>query len=253
VSRVDVLDEPSVEHLVDAVDGRPPRADPLHRTAHEVTIVQDPRPPTALDGLGGDTEVTMNELAGLVAFAFAGSVSPGPNNAILWASGLAFGFRRSLPHVLGTAIGIGALAIGVAAGIGALFEAVPSAELILKLAGSAYLLFVAYRVLGSTGIGPTEVSRPFTLRQAIGFQCVNPKAWVFAVAAVSTFLPHGLPAMVAIGALTGVVMAVVVASSSIWAIGGAALGRIVDDDRSRRVVGIVLAVLLVASVALIWL
>jgi hypothetical protein len=59
--------------------------------------------------------------------------------------------------------------------------------------------------------------------------------------------------MVAIGALTGVVMAVVVASSSVWAIGGAALGRIVDDDRSRRVVGIVLAVLLVASVALIWL
>lgn len=194
----------------------------------------------------------MNELAGLVAFAFAGSVSPGPNNAILWASGLTFGFRRCLPHVLGTAIGIGALAVGVAAGIGALFEAVPSAELLLKLAGSAYLLYVAYRVLGGGGVGRTEVARPFTLRQAIGFQCVNPKAWIFAVAAVGTFLPQRVSVVGATAALTVVLMVVVVAASSVWAIGGAALGRIVDDDRSSRIVGIVLAALLVGSVALIW-
>ncbi len=194
----------------------------------------------------------MNELAGLVAFAFAGSVSPGPNNAILWASGLTFGFRRCLPHVLGTAIGIGALAVGVAAGIGALFEAVPSAELLLKLAGSAYLLYVAYRVLGGGGVGRTEVARPFTLRQAIGFQCVNPKAWIFAVAAVGTFLPQRVSVVGATVALTVVLMVVVVAASSVWAIGGAALGRVVDDDRSSRIVGIVLAALLVGSVALIW-
>jgi threonine/homoserine/homoserine lactone efflux protein len=145
------------------------------------------------------------------------------------------------------------LAIGVAAGIGALFEAVPSAELILRAAGSSYLLYVAYRALGGGGIGRTEVSQPFSLRQAIGFQCVNPKAWVFAVAAVGTFLPPTLPVALATAALTAVLMVVVIASSSVWAIGGAALGRVVDDDRSRRVVGIVLAVLLVASVALIWL
>jgi threonine/homoserine/homoserine lactone efflux protein len=194
----------------------------------------------------------VSELAGLVAFAFVGSVSPGPNNAILWASGLAFGFRRSLPHVLGTAIGIGALAVGVAAGIGSLFEAFPSAEVLLKLVGSAYLLYVAYRVLGSGGVGRSEVTRPFTLPQAIGFQCVNPKAWVFAIAAVGTFLSPSLPVVTATAAVTAVLMAVVVASSSVWAIGGAALGRIVDDDRSRRIVGIVLAALLVGSVALIW-
>jgi threonine/homoserine/homoserine lactone efflux protein len=194
----------------------------------------------------------VNELAGLVAFAFVGSVSPGPNNAILWAAGLSFGVRRTIPHVAGTAIGIGALVVAVAAGIGALFEALPSAELGLKLAGSAYLLLIAYRLLGSGGVGRTDVSEPFTLRQAVAFQWVNPKAWVFAVAAVGTFLPPRLPVLVATATLVGVLMAVVVVSSGIWAAGGAALGRIVDGERSRRVVSLVLAALLAASVALIW-
>jgi threonine/homoserine/homoserine lactone efflux protein len=196
--------------------------------------------------------VHVNQLAGLVAFAFAGSVSPGPNNAILWAAGLTFGWRRTLPHVVGTALGIGALAVGVAAGIGALFEAVPQAEVALKLAGSAYLLVIAYRVLGSGGIGRTDVAEPFTVRQAIAFQWVNPKAWLFAVAAVGTFLPPELPPVVATATLTGILMAVVVVSATIWAAGGAALGRVLDGERSRRVVSLVLAALLVASVALLW-
>lgn len=194
----------------------------------------------------------MNQLAGLVAFAFAGSVSPGPNNAILWATGVAFGFRRTLPHVVGTAVGIGALAVGVAAGIGALFEAVPSAETALRLAGSAYLLVIAYRVLRSGGVGRASVSEPFTLRQAIAFQWVNPKGWLFAVAAVGTFLPPELPPVAATATLTGILMAVVVVSATIWAAGGAAIGRILDGERSRRVVSLVLAALLVASVALLW-
>jgi threonine/homoserine/homoserine lactone efflux protein len=129
---------------------------------------------------------------------------------------------------------------------------VPAAETALKIAGSAYLLLIAYRLLGTGGIGRADVSEPFTLRQAVTFQWVNPKGWVFAVAAVGTFLPPGVPVPVATATLTGVLMAVVV-SSAIWAAGGAALGRIVDGERSRRVVSVTPAVLLFASVALIWL
>ena len=196
--------------------------------------------------------MVVKELAGLVAFAFVGSVSPGPNNAVLWASGLRFGFRRTMPHVLGTAVGIGALAIAIAAGIGALLEAVPAAETALKLAGSVYLLYIAYLVLQGGSVTRKDVASPLTLWQAIWFQCLNPKAWVFAVAAVATFLPEGLPRGLAIASLTGVLMVVVVGSSSIWAVGGVALGQVLDDERSRRGVSITLAVLLVASVALIW-
>ena len=194
----------------------------------------------------------MKELAGLVAFAFVGSVSPGPNNAVLWASGLRFGFRPTVPHVAGTAVGIGALVIGVAAGIGALLKAVPAAEVALKLAGSAYLLYIAFLVLRGGSVSRKDVASPLTLWQAIWFQCLNPKAWVFAIAAVATFLPARLPRGLAIASLTGVLMIVVAGSSSIWAAGGVALGRALDDERSRRRVNVALAVLLVASIALIW-
>lgn len=194
----------------------------------------------------------MSELVALVAFAFVGSVSPGPNNTVLWASGLRFGSRRTIPHVVGTALGIGALVVGVAAGIGALLEAVPAAELVLKVAGSVYLLYVAYLVLGGGGVGRTEVSKPLTVWQAIVFQLVNPKAWIFAIAAVGTFLSPTLPWVVGVGLLAGTIMVVVVGSSAVWAVGGAALGRVVDNERARRVITVGLAGLLVASVALIW-
>ena len=187
-----------------------------------------------------------------MGFAFVGSVSPGPNNTVLWASGMRFGFRRTIPHVLGTALGIGMLALGVAAGIGALLKAVPAAEVTLKVVGSAYLLYVAFLVFRGGGVGRADVSHPLSLWQGITFQCVNPKAWIFAIAAVGTFLPPALPWLAGVGLLTGTLMVVVVGSSSIWAAGGAALGRVVENERTRRVVSIALAVLLVASVALIW-
>ncbi len=193
----------------------------------------------------------MNDLVPLAVFAFVGSVSPGPNNAVLWASGLRFGFGRTVPHVLGTALGIGGLTVGVAAGIGALLEAVPAVELVLKLVGSAYLLYVAFLVVGGGAVGRTDVSRPLSLWQGVAFQCLNPKAWIFVVAAVGTFLPHG-SRLADSTLLVVTVMVVVVSSSSIWAAGGAALGRVVDDERTRRAIGIGLALLLVASVALIW-
>jgi threonine/homoserine/homoserine lactone efflux protein len=165
---------------------------------------------------------------------------------------MGFGFRRTVPHVLGTALGIGALVVGVAAGIGALLEVGPAVEFVFKLVGSAYLLYVAFLVVGSGAVGRGAVSRPLSLWQAVGFQFVNPKAWIFAVAAVGTFLTGELHRLAGVVLLTGTLMVVVVGSSSIWAGGGAALGRVVDDERRRRAVSIALAVLLVSSVALIW-
>lgn len=194
----------------------------------------------------------MNELVAFLGFAFVGTVSPGPNNTVLWASGMTFGFRPTIAHVLGTALGMGALALGVAAGIGAFLDAVPAAELLLKVVGSVYLLWLAFQVVASGSIGHTQISHPLSLRQGAAFQWVNPKAWIFTIAAVGTFLPPALPRPVGAVLLTGILMIVVVGSSSIWAAGGAALSRIVEDDRRRRTVSVGLAVLLVASVALIW-
>jgi threonine/homoserine/homoserine lactone efflux protein len=193
----------------------------------------------------------MHELVGLIAFAFAGSASPGPNNTLLWASGMGFGFRRAAPHVVGTALGIGALAVAMAAGLGVVLGAVPNLVVGLKVVGSIYLLVLASLLLAGGTIGRQDVSRPLTLWEAVAFQFANPKAWIFAIAAVGAFFSvDARPIHEAV--LTGALMIVVVGSSSIWAAGGAMLGRIVDDERTRRTLNIVLAVLLVASVALLW-
>jgi threonine/homoserine/homoserine lactone efflux protein len=193
----------------------------------------------------------MHDLLGLIAFAFAGSASPGPNNTLLWASGMGFGFRRTIPHVAGTAIGIGVLAVAMAAGLGVLLDEVPAVEVVLKVAGSVYLLVLAVLVLGGGTVGGTVSSHPLTVWQASAFQFVNPKAWIFAIAAVGTFFPADRTPLAVI-VLTGSLLIVVVLSSSIWGAGGAALGRVIEDERTIRIVNLVLAALLVASVTLIW-
>jgi threonine/homoserine/homoserine lactone efflux protein len=210
--------------------------------------------PTSIepDGIEDGSPPVLNELAALVAFAFVGSFSPGPNNAVLWASGISFGFRRTVPHVVGGALGVGALVVGVAAGIGAFLEAMPAAALTLKVAGSVYLLYVAWRVAGSGAIAKAEAANPLTVWQAALFQWLNPKAWVFAIAMAGTFLPEDLHRLAAIALLTGVVIAVVTVSFTIWAAGGAALSRFVTDARRRRVLSLLLAATIAASVVLLW-
>jgi threonine/homoserine/homoserine lactone efflux protein len=199
-----------------------------------------------------DGSLVLSDLAALVAFAFVGSFSPGPNNAVLWASGISFGFRRTIPHVAGGALGVSALVVGVAAGIGAFLEAVPAAALALKVTGSLYLLYVAWRVVGSGAISTIEAAHPLGVLQAALFQWLNPKAWVFAIALVGTFLPEDLPRPAGIALLAGVVIAMVGVSFTIWAAGGASLAGFVADERRRRVVNLLLAALIVASVALLW-
>jgi threonine/homoserine/homoserine lactone efflux protein len=194
----------------------------------------------------------VSELVALLPFAFIGTVSPGPNNAILWAAGVRFGFRRTLPYVLGTAIAMGALVVAAAAGIGVLIDAVPAIETVLKIVGSVYLLYVAFLVLRGGGAGRAAVVDPPTLWQGFAFQWVNPKAWVFALAVVGTFVPADVHRMVGVSLVTAAIIAIAGVSSATWAVGGAALGRLVEDKWRRTVVGVLLALLLVASIVLLW-
>jgi threonine/homoserine/homoserine lactone efflux protein len=192
------------------------------------------------------------ELLGLVGFAFVGSITPGPNNSLLLASGVRFGFGRTLPHVAGTAVGMGALVLAVATGIGVVVAAVPGAQLALKVAGTAYLLYLALRIAGSRGAGEgTVVARPLGLVGGAAFQFANPKAWLFALAAVGAFLPPGLAPPAAGAAVAATTAVVVLGTAAVWAAGGAALRRL-EGGPAQRAVSVALAVLLAASVALIW-
>ena len=194
----------------------------------------------------------MQQLASLVAFSILSAGTPGPNNILLWASGSAFGFRRTLPHVIGTAIGIGAMTLAVAVGLGAVIAAVPPLAVAMKVAGSAYLLYLAWQVAGAQALERTDVARPLGFLQAAALQAINPKSWIFVLGALTTFRPAGMPAMAGTILVAGTMMAVIVPTAAVWAAGGDLLGRLLAGERARRVVSLVLAGLLVITIVSVW-
>jgi threonine/homoserine/homoserine lactone efflux protein len=194
----------------------------------------------------------MASLVGLIGFAFVSSVTPGPNNVLLWASGATFGFRATARHVIGTALGIGAMAIVVAAGVGTLLTAIPGIALAMKVAASAYLLYLAYQVAGARALERGELARPLGLLQAAAFQAINPKAWIFALGAISAFRPAGYRILEGSLLVAGTMMVVVVPTAALWAAAGGALSGLMARPRSQRLVSLGLALLLVATVVEVW-
>lgn len=194
----------------------------------------------------------MTQLLALVGFSFVSSVTPGPNNVLLWASGAAFGFRRTLPHVLGTALGIGGMALAAAAGLAALVSTLPELAFVMRICGSAYLLYLAWQVGRSGTLESAAVARPLGLRGAATFQLVNPKAWVFALGAVTTFRPADLPALTGSLLVALTMMAVIVPASALWACAGGGMSRYLADERWHRVVAVALAAMVALTVVLVW-
>lgn len=188
-------------------------------------------------------------LAAFVLFAFVTSVTPGPNNMMLLASGVNFGWRPTLPHMLGISIGFTAMVILVGLGLGQMFERFPITYEILKWAGAAYLLWLAWKLFNAGGTvgGANSGSKPMTFVQAAAFQWVNPKAWTMAVAAISTYSsPENFVASVLlVGILFGIVN---LPGIAIWALGGVWLKRYMANEQIVRGFNIVMALLLVASI-----
>jgi threonine/homoserine/homoserine lactone efflux protein len=188
----------------------------------------------------------------LLVFAFVSTATPGPNNVVLWASGMRFGVRATIPHVLGSALGVGLLVAGAAVGVAAVVSAIPGCALALKLVGTAYLVYLAYRVARSHAPGRGQLDRPFDVRQATIFQFLNPKAWLFALAAVSTYRPGGLQVVVGSALVVAVIMVVILPSATLWAAGGRLLAPLFASPGRHRAFMLTLAALLAATIALIW-
>jgi threonine/homoserine/homoserine lactone efflux protein len=195
----------------------------------------------------------MDRIVALIAFSIVSSVTPGPNNVLLWASGAEFGYRRTLPHVLGTAIGIGSMALGVALGLGALISAIPALAVAMKVAGTIYLLFLAVQIAGLRGAAGGRIAAPLGVGQAAAFQLINPKAWIFAVGAMTTFRPAAMPVLDG-SLLVAVAMAIVIVpTASLWAAAGGAINGLIAGEGRQRLVGAALAILVVATVVTVWL
>ena len=193
--------------------------------------------------------ITLEALLALVSFAFVSSITPGPNNLMLMASGTNFGFVRTVPHLLGVALGFVLMVLLVGAGISWIFEAVPTAYTVLKVASVGYLIYLAYRI--ATAAPPPErpdtlAARPLTFTQAAAFQWVNPKAWAMALTAISAYVPAAQPwlGLITVAAVFG---AVNLPSVGVWALMGVQLRRWLRDARALRAFNLVAALLLLAS------
>jgi threonine/homoserine/homoserine lactone efflux protein len=194
----------------------------------------------------------VDALLALAGFSIVSAVTPGPNNILLWASGATFGFRATVRHMLGSAVGIGGMALVLAAGLGALFTLVPELEVGMKVAASAYLLFLAGQVAGAHALQRGQLGHPLSVRQAAAFQVINPKAWIFALGAITTFRPPGLPPVAGSLLVVLVMVMVIVPAAALWAGAGEALGRLLTNDRRGRVVSLALALIIAATVVYVW-
>ncbi|PDT38745.1 lysine transporter LysE [Rhizobium sp. M10] len=183
----------------------------------------------------------------LVLFAFTTSITPGPNNMMLFASGVNFGFRRTIPHMVGIGAGFFSLLIGVGLGLGSLLHTMPLVYTVLKFAGGAYLVWIAWKIAASRSLSEGRSSAaPMSFVSAAAFQWVNPKAWVMAVTAMATYTNPEL--YLASVLIVGLAFAVVnVPSVSTWAGFGSALREWLSDPVRLKWFNITMAVLLVAS------
>ena len=131
--------------------------------------------------------MTYSLLTGLVLFCFVSSITPGPNNLMLMATGANFGARRALPHASGIVLGFTFMIIAIGLGVAKLFEAYPVAHQLLGGISVIYLIYLAYKTAtASTNLdSPEHTGKPITFWQAAAFQWVNPKAWTMALAAVT--------------------------------------------------------------------
>jgi threonine/homoserine/homoserine lactone efflux protein len=198
-------------------------------------------------GVRANVAVSIDLVWALLLFVVVTLFTPGPNNTMLMTTGLNFGFRRGLPHLWGVALGFAVMVLTVGLGLGAVFQAYPAAYTVLKYAGAAYLLYLAWQIATAGAVEEGETrGRPIGFLEAAAFQWLNPKGWVMAVGAVSTY------AAVAVFPLNVALMAFLfgslgILSSATWLGFGTGLKRLLTSPRTVRAVNITLALLLVAS------
>jgi threonine/homoserine/homoserine lactone efflux protein len=189
----------------------------------------------------------------LYAFVFAGLFSPGPNVILLTASGARFGFRATLPHVFGVAVGVGVIAALMGLGIGALLLAQPALALVLKLIAAGWILWMAYALIRASDLsGGKAGARPFTFWQAVLFQWVNPKIWAVTLAAAAGYgiglTPAGDAQRLA-AAFSGINLFVCL----FWSFAGALLALLLTTPRAWTVFRLCMSAALAGSAVMVFL
>lgn len=196
--------------------------------------------------------LSLDILWALTAYAFVMTITPGPNNVLLLASGLTFGLRRTGWHLAGVLAGTWLMICLVGAGLGALFVTVPTAQTVTKLAGSVYMLWLARQLWNTAALKAVSAGRPIRFHEAAVFQIVNPKVWLMATTVIAAFVPTGEHYAQRVVAAGLVFIAVAVPCISLWAASGSLLRTWIQNPVVLGRINRVMAVLAAATVALFW-
>jgi threonine/homoserine/homoserine lactone efflux protein len=185
----------------------------------------------------------------LALFAAVMTLTPGPNVVLVTASGANFGFCRTVPQMLGITLGFGFMALASGFGMAGLVRTESRLHGLLKYAGAAYLVYLAWRI-GSAGAGSADGgtdTKPIGFLEAVLFTCMNPKAWISVLGAIATFGSAGGNVLLQTSAIAGVLAAFCLLSCMVWAAFGTAVGRFLAAPRIRTAFNLSMAVLLVLS------
>ncbi|HVY50834.1 MAG TPA: LysE family translocator [Devosia sp.] len=185
-----------------------------------------------------------------LAAAIPGFFTPGPNNLMLMASSAKFGFRKTVPHGLGVAIGFALMVVLVGLGLGEAFRYLPWLEPVLKVLAAINLLYLAWTLLGLKIKEQGAGERPLTFLEGAGFQWINPKAWALAVSFAAMVVDAGAGRYPGLGILGISCLAIGAVSAPTWMLFGDRLEKLLKRAGGERFLGLVMAVLVVASVVL---
>ena len=195
--------------------------------------------------------ISLQLFIALASFYFVMFVTPGPNNAMLTASRIKFGFKRTLPHLIGIPCGHMVQITLVCLGLGKIFQIYPYIQEMLKYVCAAYLLYLGYKIIGSFSEHKKDSSRPLKLYEAAVFQFVNPKAWTVAIMVASGFFPKEEILIIAIlfSSLTAAI--VCFPSICLWALFGSSIRLMIKNTKTKKFVEFLLAFLLLLTAIII--
>ena len=191
--------------------------------------------------------ITFSLWSALIVYYFVRFATPGPNNAMLTASGMKFGFLRTLPHILGIPLGHFIQITLVCYGLGTVFVKFPQIQFYMKFLCFLYLIYLSWKMLGSISVVKKESGRPLKFYEASLFQFINPKAWTVAIAAVSGFFPSQENFFLATMFLAVTAPFVCIPSISLWALFGNTLRIFVSNTKTKKIIEYILALLLILT------
>jgi len=180
-------------------------------------------------------------------YSFDMSITPGPDNVMLTASGATFGFRRTVPHILGVVAGFSAVLLAVCAGLDALFTRWPQIQDVLRWVGAAYLVYLGWRIFHSGEATAAESRKPLTAIEAAGFQFLNPKAWVMTLTAAAMFLPKELGLLAACAYMVGIMAVVNLPCITVWALFGSSMRGFLEKPAGRTTFNVTMALAMVVT------